>query len=94
MAFNYSISVKGNRVTVMLCECGKMIKKAYAYIKGEGGAKDIAQAVSYAARRLYIDTDWDDIPDDNTVLAIDEDELLKAIKTHDEEMKKNETERT
>lgn len=88
MAFNYSISVKGNKVFVNLCECGKMTKRAYAYIKGDGGAKDIAQAVSYAASRLYKDANWDDIPDDNTSVEIDEDELMKAIKTHDEEMKK------
>ncbi len=93
MAFNYSISIKDNKVTVKLCECGKMIKRAYAYIMGEGGAKDIAQAVSYASLRLYRDANWDDIPDDNTILSIDEDELMKAIKAHNEEMK-NETERT
>lgn len=88
MALNYSINIKGNKVIVKICECGKMIKRAYAYIKGEGGAKDIAQAVSYAAKRLYTDANWDDIPDDNTSVEIDECELMKAIKAHDEEMKK------
>lgn len=55
MAFNYSISISGNKVNAMLCECGKTIRRGYAYIKGNGDAKDVAQAVSYATYRLYHD---------------------------------------
>ena len=87
MAFKYTISIKGNKVFVRLCECGKMNKKAYAYIKGEGSAKEIAQAVSYAASRLYKGTNWDDItPDGCDSIDIDQEELMKAIEAHEKEM--------
>ena len=85
MAFNYKIEIEGNKVKVCLSDGYKNIRRAYAYIKGEGCAKDVAQAVSYAAGRLY--HDWKSDASGTTSVEIDEDEIAKAIKAHDEEIK-------
>ena len=84
MAFNYKIEIDGNKVGVCLCDGNKRIRRAYAYIRGDGSAKDVAQAVAYAASRLY--NDWKNDVSGTTSVDIDEDELAKAIKAHDEEM--------
>lgn len=84
MAFNYKIEIDGNKVRLCLCDGNKRIRRAYAYIRGEGTAKDVAQAVSFAAHRLY--NDWKNEVVGTTSVDIDEDELAKAIKAHDEEM--------
>ena len=86
MALNYSISIDGNKVFAMMSDRGKPIKKAYGYIMGKGEAKDVAQAVSYATARLY--HDWKEPICTSTQVKIDEDELIRAINAHNEEMKK------
>ena len=85
MAFNYMIEVEGNKVKVFLRDGGKIVRRAFAYIRGEGSAKDVAQAVAYASSRLY--RDWKNEVCVTTSVDINEDELAKAIKAHDEEMK-------
>lgn len=85
MAFNYKIEIEGNKVKTCLCDGDKSIRRAYAYVRGEGCAKDVAQAVAYAASRLY--HDWKNDTSGTTSVEFDEDEIAKAIKAHDEEMK-------